>query len=310
MRRRAEHIFLWIKRTVPMLIAIGAVLSVILLFFPTLPWGRAALCAVLLLALSGSVATGIFYCKIKKNSPSEGERSAVERDRFLSDVAHELKTPLTVVRGCAEVMSDGAVPEKEFPEYCRRILRETDAMSRLVSDLLDVARLRAGRISFSLRDVELSYLGQSVCENLRTVSDPKGVRLEFESCGDPLPVLSMDYDRIRQLLVILLDNGIKHTPEGGCVTLSVGRFGDRVKIFVRDTGKGIDEADLPYVFERFYKADASRGGLAVGSGIGLSVAQQIVRLHGGTLSVSSQKGRGTCFTADLPLREYQNTEEE
>ena len=119
----------------------------------------------------------------------------------------------------------------------------------------------------------------------------------------------MDYDRIRQLLVIFTDNALKHTPSGGRVTLSLSRQGDRVILQVRDTGHGIAPEDLPYVFERFYKADPARGGLSSGSGIGLSVAQQIVRLHEGTLSVSSEVGKGTCFTVDLPLREYENPEE-
>lgn len=306
MSRRAEHIFPLIERTVPMLFVIGAVLSVLLLFFPEILWLRIGACALWLGAVAGGMFMLIFRRKSKKNTVSD--RLEAERDRFLSDVAHELKTPLTVIRGCAEVLGDGAVSEELFPEYCRRILEETEAMSRLVSDLLDVSRLRAGRIRFEPRDVSLEYLAQSVCESLGIPAEKKGVKVVFEARAS-LPVLSLDYDRIRQLLVILTDNAVKHTPAEGTVTVSLDRVGGRVLLRVSDTGHGIAPEDLPYVFERFYKADASRGGLPAGSGIGLSIARQIARLHDGEISVESRENAGTCFTVDLPLREYKNSED-
>ncbi len=301
MSRRSEHNSLLLERTVPMLFAIGAVLSILLLLFPgTLPLVIAA-CGV----WSGTAILtliGLFrHVLCKKRKPVE-DRLAGERDRFLSDVAHELKTPLTVIRGCAEVLNDGAVPVEEYPEYCARILRETEAMSRLVNDLLDVSRLRGGRIRFEPRDVNLEYLVRSVCDSLNTVAQKKGVNVACDVRSE-LPVLLLDYDRIRQLTVIFLDNAVKHTDEGGTVTLFLDREGETVILGVRDTGHGISPEDLPYVFERFYKADPQRGGLGTGSGIGLSIAQQIVLLHGGTVDVTSEIGKGTCFTVRLPLLE-------
>lgn len=301
MRRGCEHSIFLLRRTVPMLFAVGAVLSVLLLFFPeSMGLGIGAIVVWSLAALGGILSfVGGFF--VRRNPPAD--RSEEVRDRFLSDVAHELKTPLTVIRGCAEVMADGAIPPEEYGEYCARILRETDAMSRLVSDLLDVSRMRSGKIRFEPRDADLIYLVRSVCDALNTVAQKKGVNVVCDvHCQ--LPVLLLDYDRIRQLTVIFLDNAVKHTDAGGTVTLTLLREGETVVLRVRDTGHGIAAEDLPFVFERFYKADPERGGLSVGSGIGLSLAREIVLLHGGTVDVTSEIEKGTCFTVRLPFREY------
>lgn len=305
MRRRAEHIFSLIERTVPMLIAIGAVLSVLLILQPHQTGLLAGAFAVWGLALAMTVADVIFSLIFKKKK--EKKESDSQQDLFLSDVAHELKTPLTVIRGTAEALKDGAVSEEDREAFYSRILREADAMSRLVSDLLDVSRLRSGRISMELGDTNLDYLAHSVCDSLRGVGERVGVSV-FCEVEEDLPIVWMDRDRIRQLMVIFLDNAVKHTPDGGRVILSVSREGNEVILSVSDTGSGIAEEDLPYVFERYYKADPQRGGLVTGSGIGLSIARQIVLLHGGTVEVTSKRGDGTCFTARLPLREFKENE--
>ena len=299
MRRRTEYSLTLLEGTVPMLIAIGTVLSVITLFFPQVRWLNGVSAVLLIGALVGFLA----LLRLRRRQP---DQTALERERdtFLSDVAHELKTPLTVVRGTAEALSDGVVPADETERYYARILRETDAMSRLVSDLLDVTRLRTGRIPFAPRDVDLIVLAQGVVDGLRAVADRKGVALHLEC--EPLPVVLLDHDRIRQLLVILLDNALKHTPEGGTVTLSLSREGETVLLRVRDTGCGIPAEDLPYLFERFYRADPDDSEIP-GTGIGLSLARQIVLLHEGTVDVTSEIGKGTCFTVGIPLRECEET---
>lgn len=299
MRRRTEYSLTLLEGTVPMLIAIGTVLSVITLFFPQVRWLN-GVSAVLL------IGTLVGFLALLRRSRRQPDQAALERERdtFLSDVAHELKTPLTVVRGTAEALSDGVVPADEAERYYARILRETDAMSRLVSDLLDVTRLRTGRIPFAPRDVDLSVLAQGVVDGLRALAERKGVALTLEC--EPLPVVLLDHDRIRQLLVILLDNALKHTPEGGTVTLSLSREGETVLLRVRDTGCGIPAEDLPYLFERFYRADPDDSEIP-GTGIGLSLARQIVLLHEGTVDVTSEIGKGTCFTVGIPLRECEET---
>lgn len=295
MRRRTEYSLTLLEGTVPMLIAIGTVLSVITLFFPQVRWLNGVSAVLLIGALVGFLA----LLRRRRRQPDQAALER-ERDTFLSDVAHELKTPLTVVRGTAEALSDGVVPADETERYYARILRETDAMSRLVSDLLDVTRLRTGRIPFAPRDVDLTVLAQGVVDGLRAVAERKGVALTLEC--EPLPVVLLDHDRIRQLLIILLDNALKHTPEGGTVTLSLSREGETVLLRVRDTGCGIPAEDLPYLFERFYRADPDDSEIP-GTGIGLSLARQIVLLHEGTVDVTSEIGKGACFTVGIPLRE-------
>ncbi len=299
MRRKSEHIFQWIEWTVPMLLAIGAVLSVLSLLFPSSSgWLYAAL-AVWTLALGAAVTSFVFALISKKKSASSVEGGSQEQSRVLSEVAHELKTPLTVIRGSAEVLSDGVLPPEQQPEYYARILRECDAMSKLVSDLLDATR---GEDKFRLdkQKTNLSDLVEGVCGDMELSASQAGITL---SCrvAKHLPRQNLDPDRMGQLLMILLDNGIKHTPSGGKISVTLEKIGKFSVITVSDTGHGIAPQDTPHIFERFYRAPQERGGLATGNGIGLSVAEKIVHLHGGRIEVKSKVGKGTVFTVKIPL---------
>ncbi|MBO5214478.1 MAG: HAMP domain-containing histidine kinase [Clostridia bacterium] len=297
MRRKSEQLFLLIERTVPVLLAIGAVLSVLSLLFRD-QMGLLIGCAfVWVLALIATVADFIYSLILQKKSTKSTADD--HRDQLLSEVAHELKTPLTVIRGSAEVLADGAVPPEQYPEYFARILRETDAMTKLVSDLLDATRTDE-KFRFDPQTTDLISLMGEVCEDLKGVASERRVELIFEA-KKTIPSLWLDPDRIGQLAVILLDNAVKHTPSGGRVVLSLDRDSRWVTLQVRDTGSGIAKEDLPYIFDRYYKAPVERGGLASGTGIGLSVAKKIVTLHGGTINVISKIGTGTEFTVRLPL---------
>lgn len=280
-----------------MLLAIGAVLSVLLLFNRGSGVLAVAAIAVWIFALVCAVSDAVFSWFFKEKSKSF--RTDPDRDKILSEVAHELKTPLTVIRGCVEVLADGAVPADQFPEYYARILRETDAMTKLVSDLLDASRPEE-KFRFDPQKTDLVCLAGAVCEDLQVSAAEKKIRLACDVRAE-LPLLTLDPDRIGQLTVILLDNALKHTPEGGCVTLFLDRKGKTAVLGVQDNGSGIAAADLPHIFDRYYKAPAERGGLAVGTGIGLSLAKKIAELHGGTIDVKSEPGKGACFTVKLPL---------
>lgn len=301
MRRKSEQLFLLIERTVPVLLAIGAVLSVLFIFFPEIT-GLLVACAVAwILALMATVADLIFSLILRKKSKNDPEKNVVEdpRDQILSEVAHELKTPLTVIRGSAEVLADGAVPPEQYPEYFARILRETDAMTKLVSDLLDATR-KQDILRFDPQPTDLVALGQWVCDDLKDMASSSGVDLTFEAKKE-LPLLRLDPDRVGQLAVILLDNAVKHTPSGGQVVLSLDRDSRWVLLRVRDNGSGIAKEDLPHIFDRYYKVPTQRGGLASGTGIGLCVAKKIVSLHDGSIDVKSEIGKGTEFTVRFPL---------
>lgn len=297
MRRKSEKLFLLIERTVPVLLAIGAVLSVLPLLFRVELWLLIVGAVVWCLALALAVADFIFTLIRQKKSTKTIERD--DRDQLLSEVAHELKTPLTVIRGSAEILLDGAVPPEQYPEYFARILRETDAMTKLVSDLLDVTR-KEESLRFDPKPTDLALLMQSVCDDLKDVASDCEVNLTFEA-KKSVPYLWLDPDRIGQVAIILLDNAIKHTSSGGEVSLSLNQDSRSVVLQVQDTGCGIAPEDLPHIFDRYYKAPVERGGLASGTGIGLSVAKKIVTLHKGTIDVVSEIGKGTRFTVRFPL---------
>lgn len=301
MRRGTEHIFLLIERTVPMLLAIGAVLSVLLLFFRDALWLSAACIAVWTLALAAAVSDFVFSVFFKEKGKSKGETTPVAdpRDRGLSEVAHELKTPLTVIRGSVEALADGAVPAEMTSEFYARILRETDGMTKLINDLLEATR-EGDKFRFDPQKTDLSDLVTAVCGDLSPVAEKKGVLLTCNVQKRPLTA-TVDPDRFGQLTVIFLDNAIKHTAPGGRVTLTVEQKGKRILLRIADTGSGIAPEDLPHIFDRFYKAPPERGGLATGSGIGLAVAKKIADLHHAVIDVESKPGKGTRFTVSFPL---------
>ena len=301
MRRGTEHIFLLIERTVPMLLAIGAVLSVLLLFFRDAAWLSVTCIVVWGLALAAALADFVFSAFFKGKGKSKGETAPVSdpRNRVLSEVAHELKTPLTVIRGSVEALADGAVPADMVPAFYARILRETDGMTKLINDLLEATR-EGDKFRFDPQKTDLSDLVTAVCGDLAPVAEKKGVLLTCHVRKRPLTA-TVDPDRIGQLAVILLDNAVKHTASGGKVTLTLDQKGSRILLRIADTGSGIAPEDLPHIFDRFYKAPAERGGLASGSGIGLSVAKKIADLHHAVIDVESKPGKGTCFTVSFPL---------
>ncbi len=299
MRRKSESIFLLIERTVPMLIAIGAVLSVLSLLFPASSgWRIAALIAWFVVAATAGT-TFVFFLISKKNPFSSVEKEEEMGEAVLSEVAHELKTPLTVIRGSAEALADGAIPPEAIPEYCARIVKSCDGMGKLVSDLLDATRPEE-RFRLDKQKTNLICLSEAVCADMQISATAAGLTLTCVTEED-LPLLLLDPDRVGQLMMILLDNAVKHTPEGGKISVTVGKKGKYAAVTVSDTGHGIDPKDLPHVFERFYRAPQERGGLTTGNGIGLSVAEKIVRLHGGTIEVKSKIGKGTVFTVRFPL---------
>lgn len=218
---------------------------------------------------------------------------AVRRD-FLSNVSHELRTPLAAIRALVETMEDG-VDAEESPEFLRRIRQQVERLTTLVNELLDLSRIESGAINLRPEQVELSSLVAEAASLLRTRTEPLGVRVECESSA-----ATVEADRAALLRVVsnLLDNAAKWSPEGGTIHVSMQEEGPLVALSVRDEGPGIPEQDLPRVFERFYKGEASRAD--AGTGLGLAIVKHLVRIHGGTASVESPPGQGARFTVRLP----------
>jgi two-component system, OmpR family, sensor kinase len=221
--------------------------------------------------------------------------------RFIADVSHELRTPLTTVQGNVELLQRGA---SEDPEARRETLADIESevarMSRLVADLLLLARMDAG-VELDLAPVELDTLVLDVYRQAQIMSDDAEVRLGHEDQA----VVQGDADRLRQLLLNLVDNALKYTPAGGRVTLSLYNTGDWVRVVVADTGVGIPPEHLrpgpsgaPLIFERFYRADPARS--QGGTGLGLSIVHWIVQAHDGRIEVESKVGQGSTFTVWFP----------
>jgi signal transduction histidine kinase len=218
------------------------------------------------------------------------------QQRFIADVSHELRTPLTVIKGNVDLMRR----MKEFdPESLDSIDQEAGRLTRLVTDLLLLAKAEAGSLPLTKSTVELDALLMEVFNEMRVLAANK-VRVKLTEI-DQLQV-SGDRDRLKQVVLNLVANAIQYTPAGGDVYLSLNRSGDYAKLIVRDTGPGIPAEDLPYIFERFYRAEKSRTrSSATGFGLGLSIAHWIVEQHGGKIEVSSRENKGTTFAVWLPL---------
>jgi two-component system OmpR family sensor kinase len=217
--------------------------------------------------------------------------------RFIADVGHELRTPLTVIKGNVDLMRRMGYSDDESLEG---IENEVDRLTRLVGDLLLLAQAESGKLPLDRRLVELDTLVLEAMQQMRVLARD---RLNLH-LGDIDQVLVCgDRDRLKQVLVNLIGNAIKYTPKGGEVVVGLGKVNNQAQLTVRDTGPGIPEEDLPYIFERFYRGEKSRTRSRDGKGfgLGLSIAYWIVRNHDGRIEVNSKLEQGTTFCVWLPL---------
>lgn len=222
------------------------------------------------------------------------EQALHTQRRFAGDASHELRTPLTTIRGNLGLLQrQPPISDEDREAVLDDMVDETDRLMRLVNDLLVLARADAGR-QLQSAPIALDPLFEETCRQVRALAPER----QF-TCAAPegLAVLG-DRDALKQVLLILLDNGLKHTPPNAAITLSAAAEGDQVAISVRDGGPGIPAAVLPHIFERFYRADPSRTG--VGAGLGLSIAHALAEAQHGSIGVTSQPGQGSTFTVRLP----------
>ncbi len=222
------------------------------------------------------------------------ERLFRSQQRFLADVSHELRTPLTSVRGNLDLM-------RRFGRYDEEsmavIQDEMERMSRLLGDLLLLARADSGGLPLQHEPVELDNVLFEVYRQVRRIEKPVAVEL---TAVDQATILG-DEDRLKQLVLNMVDNGIKYTPPGGVVKLKLSKDDFWAQITISDTGVGIPAEDIPHIFERFYRVDKARGRAQGGSGLGLAIAKWVTQAHGGHIQVDSVVGQGTTFRIHLPL---------
>jgi two-component system OmpR family sensor kinase len=231
------------------------------------------------------------------------EKSFRQVKRFTADASHELKTPLTILRGEVEVGLKKKRGLKEYEQILASNLEEINRMSRIVEDLLTLSRADMGELTMEREEIELSALAREVWRDLRLLAKKKRIQLKFMDNGftrvegDPL--------FLRQLILNLTENGLKYTRPGGEVAVRVK--GDRdqgvVRLLVTDTGVGIPQKDLKRIFDRFYRVDKARSRETGGTGLGLSICQWIAQAHEGRIAVESQVGKGSTFTVTLPMKD-------
>lgn len=219
----------------------------------------------------------------------------IRRD-FVANVSHELRTPVTVIKGYAEALIDGTM--ESDPERARKfvqiILSHSERLAALIGDLLTLSQLEAGSMNLEKTTIRPDQVAKHALELLQPKATQKGIAIDCSGMAGAPPVLA-DPGRLEQVMVNLLDNAIKYTPQGGSISFTVAGEERMVRIGVKDTGVGIPPKDLPRIFERFYRVDTARSRDEGGTGLGLSIVKHIVQLHGGTAGVESEPGKGSEF---------------
>lgn len=230
------------------------------------------------------------------------------RSEFVANVSHELKTPIAAVKGFTETLLAGALDDKETARsFLKIIFDESERLNRLIGDILELSKIESKRIPLQFSPVHLeSFIGNCL-HVMKTEAEKKSIELEVEVPQDSY--MEADEDRLRQIIMNLLSNGINYTPEGGKVKVKVEQLAsglesteaDTIRFTIMDTGIGIPKKDLPRIFERFYRVDKARSRVSGGTGLGLSIVKHLVELHKGTIRVESEVLVGTKFIIDMPL---------
>jgi two-component system sensor histidine kinase VicK len=235
---------------------------------------------------------------------TEEQKLEIMRREFVANVSHELRTPLTSVKSYTETLLDGASEDHETTEQFLKVINdETDRMARLVKDLLILSQHDSG-IKLNIEDISITDLTAACLERMKREADLKGQDLRL-FIKQNMPIVRGDRHRMDQLLVNIIGNAIKYTPEKGRISVSLYCERDKAFICVEDNGIGIPEQDIGRIFERFYRVDKARSRQMGGTGLGLAIAKEIALLHGGNITAKSKLGRGTQIFIELPIKKAQ-----
>jgi signal transduction histidine kinase len=233
---------------------------------------------------------------------TERRQVEAEKDQFLSVVSHELKTPLTTIKGLNDLASrriKRGAPTPKVLENLQGVAHQVQRMEALIGDLLDIRRLETGTLPLVLASIDLTVVVSEACERAQSMTDRHTLRVEADRT-QPL-LVEADRGRIEQVLDNLLSNAIKYSPNGGTITLHLARVADQAVLRVHDEGIGIPEAGREHLFERFYRGANVQASQYGGLGIGLALSHEILNRHGGTLVLEATSARGSTFRISLPL---------
>ena len=222
--------------------------------------------------------------------------------RFVADAAHELKTPLTAMKGNLEVILQRTRSAEEYRETIISNLAEVDRLAAMTKSLLTLAQFAGDRPPLMLQSLDLSPLVEEVVSELSVLAQESGITLQADC--QPVPSFMGDASQLKQALINLLDNALRYTPSGGTIRARVRSQDSSVTLSVEDTGSGIAPEHMPHLFERFYRVDQARDRQSGGTGLGLAIVKEIVEAHGGQIHVQSHMGKGTTFTITLPIEEH------
>ena len=252
-----------------------------------------------LLSMIATPLSGDSGCLVHIRDLTELRRLEMIRQDFISNISHELRTPIASVKALAETLNEGAIEDPSVAkDFLSRINVEADKLAQMVQELGELSRIESGEVPLQKRHINIAAAIEHAVDRLKAQSDRAGLNLDT-NIPPTLPKVMVDEARVEQVLVNLIHNAIKFTPSGGGISISAKARDNDILVSVADTGVGIPADDLSRIFERFYKADKSRSG--GGTGLGLAIAKHIVEAHGGRIWAESVEGKGSIFSFTLPL---------
>jgi len=224
------------------------------------------------------------------------------RKDFVANVSHELKTPLTSIKGFVETLLGGALRDGEHGTAFLKMMEEdAKRLERLIDDLLKLSEIESKEVPLKISPLDLKAEVESVLSTFQHQIEKKRIVVENQISEDPFPKVKADRDKLRQVLINLIDNGIKFNRDGGRIVLGAEVTEEKeIRISVEDSGIGIPKKDIPRIFERFFRVDKARSRELGGTGLGLAIAKHIIEAHGGTVSCASELGKGSTFSFTLP----------
>jgi signal transduction histidine kinase len=261
----------------------------------------------LIFAITVVIALGVMF--IFHDISREQELTRMKSE-FISNVTHEIKTPIATIRSLAENVNEGWVASKgKQQDYFRLIARESERLGHLVENTLDFSRIESGSKRYRMEVVSPQEVIERTVERFRTLTEGQKVEISYD-LGRNLPPVRMDREAMGQALLNLLDNAAKYSRDRKIITVTAGMEDDQLKLSVADQGIGIEKRDIPRVFEKFYRAEARPEKNIAGSGIGLTLVKEIVEAHGGSISVESERNKGSTFTIHIPIKQRESNAED